>query len=432
MIHMNSEQQVVPHRAKAFFMFMMFMWVASVSDFTSFNIGKNPVLMPIFLLILAYYYIRFCNKSYKPLFVILGLHLVWNILSYLKYGAFVGFNFPPLYSIVVAHIALNIFNKEEFLYLFNRILVRLCALSLIVWFCANMIGGAFVDFMRSISVIPPSPPTEAYSFIVGLGSQIELGIRRNIGFTWEPGRFACWCLIGLYVQLIINKFQYQKIKTNRGFFILLLSLLSTLSTTGYSILAILVLFYMLNLKSNFSRFFIVIVGILIMPTILGLSFMSDKISSLMDINSGFNEVSYFGLQKGNTVVCPQRFSGFYFSFLNFIHDFWLGFNQLEKSYVTEVLFRGSVIVAPSEGIVGILARYGIFVGCFFYYWLIKSSSYLSKSLGYKGKWMFFLFFMGISFSYEFWENCIFMYFYLCAFYRKCDSRYFEVEQAKAR
>lgn len=424
--------QHIPHRAKTFFMFMMFMWVASVSDFTSFNLGKNPVLMPLFILILAYYYFKYCNKSYKPLVIVLGLYVVWNLLSYLKYGGLIGINFPPFYCIIIAHVAFNIFDKKEFLYLFNRILVRLCALSLIAWLCANIIGEPFVNLMRSISVVPPSPPTETYSFLVGLGSQIEMGIRRNIGFTWEPGRFACWCLLGLYVQLILNKFNYQKLKSNRGFFILLFALLSTLSTTGYSILAILILFYMFNLKSNISRIFIIVIVILILPTILGLSFMSDKIINLMDVDSGFQEVNYYAFQENSSIVCPQRFSGFYFSFLNFIHDFWLGFNQIFKSYVTEVLFRGSVIVAPSEGIVGILARYGIFVGGFFYYWLFKSSSYLSKSLGYKGKWMFFLFFMGISFSYEFWENCIFMYFYLCAFYHKCDSRYFEVEQTKTR
>lgn len=429
---MGSKQQYIPHRAKTFFMFMMFMWVASVSDFTSFNIGKNPVLMPVFILILAYYYMRYCYKSYKPLLIVLGLYVVWNILSFLKYGGLIGVNFPPFYSVIIAHVAFNIYDKNEFLYLFNRILVRLCALSLVVWLCANLIQAPFVSFMRSISVIAPSSPAETYSFLVGLGSQIEMGIRRNIGFTWEPGRFACWCLLGLYVQLILNDFKFQKMKSNKGFYILLFALISTLSTTGYSVLVILILFFQLNSKSNFSRIFVAIVVVSILPTILGLSFMSDKIVSLMDVDSGFNEVNYYGLQNGQQEVCPQRFAGLYFSFLNFINDIWLGFNQIFKSYVTEVLFRGSVIVAPSEGIVGILSRYGIFVGGFFYYWLIKSSSYLSKSLGYKGKWMFFLFFMGISFSYEFWENCIFMYFYLCAFYHKYDSRYFEVEQSKAR
>ena len=54
---------IVPYKAKAFYMFMMFMWVASVSDYTSFNFGKNPILMPAFLIILAFYYIRGCKLN---------------------------------------------------------------------------------------------------------------------------------------------------------------------------------------------------------------------------------------------------------------------------------------------------------------------------------------------------------------------------------
>ena len=49
---MNSiSKSEVSYSAKVFYMFMMFMWVASVSDYTSFNIGKNPVLMPIDILL---------------------------------------------------------------------------------------------------------------------------------------------------------------------------------------------------------------------------------------------------------------------------------------------------------------------------------------------------------------------------------------------
>ncbi|MBL1007517.1 MAG: hypothetical protein JJO71_28200 [Escherichia coli] len=418
----------VPYKAKVFFMFMMFMWVASVSDYTSFNFGKNPILMPIFIVILAYYYIRFCHKSYKPLVAILLINVVWNIASYLKYGGFLGLNFPPFYSIIIAHVAFNIYTRREFLHLFEKMLVMFCCLSIFVWLCANLIGQPFVLFMRAISVIKPSPPAETYSFLFGLGSQIEMGIRRNLGFTWEPGRFTCWILLGMYFNLVRNKFNIR----NKHFYILFFSLLTTLSTTGYSLLALIVLFILINKKSNLAKAVIVLCVILAFPTVWGLSIMSDKIEGLMDLDAGLGSIEYHSVEDGMAIVCPQRFTGIYVSFMNFVNDIFLGFNQLSNSYVSAVLYKHSVIVSPSEGIIGILAKYGIFYGAFFYYWLIKSSSYLSSSLGYKGKLMFFLLFMGISFSYEFWENCILMYFYLCAFYHKFDVRYFDVKQTKTR
>lgn len=418
----------VPYKAKVFYMFMMFMWVASASDYTSFNIGKNPILMPVFLIILAFYYIEYCHKSYKPLWIVLIVNVVWNIASYFKYGGFISINFPLFYSIIIAHVAFNIYTKEDFLYYFEKMLVMFCSISLVVWLFANIMGAPFVSFMRSISVIQPSSPTETYSFLFGLCSDIQMGIRRNLGFTWEPGRFACWILLGMYFNLVRNKFNIK----NKPFCILFFSLLTTLSTTGYSLLSVLVLFILINKKSNFAKAVIVLCVVLAFPTVWGLSIMSEKIKGLMGLDAGLGAIEYHSVEDGMAIVCPQRFTGIYVSFLNFINDVFLGFNQLSNSFVSAVLYKHSVIVAPSEGIIGILAKYGIFYGSFFYFWLIKSSSYLSSSFGYKGKWMFFLLFMGISFSYEFWENCILMFFYLCAFYHKFDNRYFEVQQSKAR
>lgn len=420
-----TRQKVIPYSAKVFYMFMMFMWVASVSDLTSFNFGRNPILMPIYLIILAYYYKKYCTYSYKPLIIFLSIFVLWIIASYLKFGNYIGFQFQPIYSIIIAHVAFNIYEKDEFLRLFEKILTRFCLLSLIVWILANILKDPFVQFMSSISVIKRSPPTETYSFLVGLGSQIEMGIRRNIGFTWEPGKFACWVLIGLFINLIRHKFIFFPYKKNKNFYILFITLLTTLSTTGYSIIAILILFVLINKKSTSLKLLIIVSTAIIIPYILRLSFMSEKIIGLMDLENGLNTIEYHRSHDGLDIVCPQRFTGCYVSFLNLIHDYWLGYNQLIKSYTTEVLFKGSVIVAPSEGLINILAKYGILVGAFFYYWLYKSSQYLSEVFNYKGKFIFFIFFIAISFSYDFWENCILMYLYLCVFYKKYDSRYFD-------
>jgi hypothetical protein len=347
---------------------------------------------------------------------------LWTFASTIKYGQYVGTHYPVFYSILIAHVAFNIFNKDGFLRSFEGILVRLCSLSLVVWLSANIIGDPFVNLMRSISVVSPSPPTETYSFFVGLGSQFEMGLRRNIGFTWEPGVFSCWILLGMYLNLVRHNFTFFPFRKNRNFYILLATLLSTLSTTGYSVFAILVIFTFLNKKTFSYKIAIIIICVVLIPTILSLSFMSEKIVHLMDLNQDFNAIDYYS-QTGNDSVTPQRFAGFYFAWLNFIHDPLLGYNLLPYSYVSKQLFNGSVIIAPSEGILAMVGNYGIFIGLFFYYWLMKSSIYLSKVFHYKGTFMFFVFFMAISFSYGFWENCIFMYFYLCAFYKKFDNRY---------
>ena len=416
------------YTAKLFFMFMMFMWVASVTPLTGFNFSKNPILMPIYLMIILHYYANYCWRSKKPLLYVVGIFGIWFIFSCLKYHSIQPFQFPPLYSIAIAHIAFNIFEKKEFLKFFEDVLVKLCVLSLVVWGAANVIGGPFVDFMHSIAVLENAPPTETNSIIVGLGSQFEMGIRRNIGFTWEPGRFSCWIILGMFTNMIRHNFSFILIWKNKNFLILLLSLLSTFSTTGYSALGIIILCYILNKKSFLLKAIIITVSILLIPSILAYPFMKEKIVDLLDIENDFQTITYYSEIKEMKEVCPQRFTGLFVSWKNFIHDTLLGYGRLTNSYTTAVTFNNSVTVAPSEGAIGIFAKYGVFVGSFFYYWLSKSSKYLAKTLNYNGKYLFFILFIVISFSYDWWENCILMYFYLSAFYNKFDSRYFEEER----
>lgn len=403
---------------KVFFMFMMFMWVASVTPLTGFNFGNNPILMPVYLVILFFYYVKYCKHSFKPLLIILLLFLFWYIISCFKYGNLQGFQFQPIYSILIAHIAFNIYNKEEFIYLFGKFLLFFCILSLVVWFAVNLVPSIALPFMHSIAVIENQPPTETNSVIVGVGSHITMGLRRNIGFTWEPGKFSCWIILGIYFNLISKKF---KLKGNTSLYIYVVTLLTTMSTTGYSMLAILILFFILNKRSKASKFYILLISILLLPIVLGLSFMGDKISGLMNIDGEVDAIIYSS-SHGADVVTPQRFSGILFDCMNFINDFWFGYNQNENSYTTKILFDG-ISVAVSNGVINILSKYGVFIGAFFYYWLFKSSKSLSDSLNYKGKYMFALVFLTMSISYDFWENCILMFFYFRSYYSKFSPSY---------
>ena len=417
---MPSKVSQASHREKIFFMMMMFMWASQVTPYTGFNFGDNPLLMPLYLLILAYYYISYCKKTTKPLVIFVGIFAVWFVAICIKYGGIQKFSFPPLYYILIAHIAYNIYDRKEFFAMFENILVKFCVLSLFVWGLANIVGDTFVNFMHSIAVYENHPPTETYSFVTGLGSQFEMGIRRNIGFTWEPGKFSCWVLLGLFFNVIQNNFNFSFYK-NKHFYILFLTLLSTLSTTGYAVFGLIILLILYNKESYGFKVLIVVGLVLLLPTIISLSFIGDKIINLVNIEQDISAIEYFN-RKGMESICPQRFMGAYVSLNNLITDPLLGFNQLENSYGSTVMFPG-IIIAPSEGIIGVFAKYGLLVGSFFYFYLIKSSVILRDIYQYKGKYYFLLFFLAISFSYDFWEDAIMMSIYLMAFYRRFSPEY---------
>lgn len=407
-------------RWKWFYMFMMFMWIGRASPYTGFNINENPI-MPIYLCIIGYYYLRFCRKPLKPLIVLLSILGVWSLISYIKYDGLYDYSFQFIYYLIIAHVAFNIFNKEEYLYLFEEVLVALCSLSLIVWASINIFPSVALPVMDSVSIYKGNGGTlESSSIVVGVATSFEMGIRRNLGFTWEPGIFSCFVALGLYVNLIRNRFKLYPIKSNRNFYILMITMLSTLSTTGYMLIFVILLFYILN-KSVKGKVMALILTACFIPTIAGLSFMYDKISTLMDVESEFSSMNYY-IDNGAGKVTPQRFGGFYFEWLNFLHDFWFGYGHSAQSYTSTVLFN-KVNVAVSCGILGVFAKYGVFVGLFFYYWMIKSSVFLSKNLQYNGKYIFALLFTTMGFSYDFWENNILIFFYLSSFYVICSNSY---------
>lgn len=414
-------QSKVPYKVQYFYMFMMFIWMARVSPLTSFNFGKNPVLMPVYLIMLAYFYVRYCKLTFKPLICLLSIIAVWYAIICLKYGRMMEFSFPPVYYIIIAHVAFNIYTRDEFLKLFEKILVQFSVLSLGVWVLANILPSIFPAFMHSIAIVENQPPTETYSFLIGMGTSFEYGIRRNIGFTWEPGVFSCWVLIGIFVNIIRHNFKVFPLNKNKNLLILVFTLFTTLSTTGYATFGLILLFYLLNVSAR-AKIVISVIAAFAVPSIIGLSFMSDKINHLMDIDQDVNAIMYFS-SEGMKFITPQRFAGAYFSFINFVHDFWFGYCDVVYSYVSAHMFKGVAVIVPSEGIIRILATYGVFVGTFFYYYLFKSSILLSKFFHYKGSLMFALLFMTISFSYDFWENCILMCIYFIPFYSKFSKGY---------
>jgi hypothetical protein len=96
---------------------------------------------------------------------------------------------------------------------------------------------------------------------------------------------------------------------------------------------------------------------------------------------------------------PQRFDGLAFEFLNILNDPIFGYgNDVENSYVKNNISAALVL---SNGVLKVLARFGLIVGAIFYLLLYKSSRLISKFYGIKGGIFFMLLYISISISYDF-------------------------------
>ncbi len=396
---------------KYFFMLMMILWSAKTTELLKID-PDNTVMTAVYLLIISFYYYKYCKKGcLKPLYIILGIFALWYSAICIKYGGVQPIYFGILISTIIAYIAFNLFKQYEFFVYAEKVLVHLCILSLIVWGGYVIMPSLIGEVMDYVSVVDNAATMRANIFVVGIGNQIVEGlmIKRNIGFTWEAGRFSCFLVFAMFLNLSLHNMSLSWRK-NRSFYILMVGLVSTLSTTGIMASFSLVLYYMYN-KSAAYRLAVIITGCLLMPIVWGMPFMGGKLVSLMDYEQEIHDMQWT-FDRGVEAITPQRITGAYLELQNFLNDFWLGYNVNENAFSTSVLFNGKEVWL-ANGVIQVFSMYGLFIGLFFYGSLIKSSVLIIKVFNKKGTILFALMFLLLSISYEFWTSSVFLY---CVYY----------------
>ena len=403
--------------------FLLLMWSCRTSFFWDLY-SSNNVMSFVYLGVNFFFLKKYCKKaSFKPFLIVSIIHVVWYVLSCVKYGIILHFSYTILYDVFTIMIAYQMM-KEKFFYYFDAVLSDLSLLCLLVWCGAELFPSVILPLVRAISITPVGGlPMDCNFFVFGLSGQFEMGFRRNLGFTWEPGRYACFLVLGLFVNLTINR---CKIKSNRNFWILFLSLLSTFSTTGYVCMLFIFVYYVMN-RNVLVKLFVAGLFAVLFPIILALSFMEVKIKDNMfkiDKSDVIN-AEYYMNEKNMDVLVPQRGLGAWIDVRNFIHDPLLGYASYEYSYGNTVLSKGSKIVT-SNGLIKIFAEHGFAYALFFYAMLFRSSVSFAKRYKVKGPLILGIVFATISFSYDFWGG-FFLYFVLYSLFVKYDK---EIKQER--
>lgn len=405
-------------KAKYFYMLLMFLWCAYTAPFLKPFDSSYLITSAFYIIIYLIYFFKFCsNRKQKALYVSMGIMLVWYAAQCFKVGNVTNIDFRLVYSIVLCHVSFYLYRGREFFLYFEKVLAHLTILSLIVWSLGMFATGPIQSFVRAVSVWDNGNTTFGNMVFVGLGNQWQNGVLRNIGFTWEAGRFSSFLVIGLFNNLIIHDF---KIKGNKPLMIFLTGLITTFSTTGIGAAVGVLLLYVYN-KSVKMRMVSIVLCILLFPSFLALDFIGEKIRNNIDVGAEIHNMEYSFYVMGTDQITPQRFTGLYLDFQNWMHDFWFGYNLNENSYAENVMFAG-YSVWLSDGLIQIFSKYGLFVGLFFYWQLFRSSVRLSKDFNYKGTFIFALVFILISVSYDFWSSAIMLHFILYDLYVRGDSK----------
>ena len=391
----------------AFYFFVLYIYNAAssslftITDWAPVYFSFIPVLLSI--IVAAKYHVSFFKRKFVLLF---GILLIWNIAQYI-------FNniSPSPYALmlsVVVWVAYNVFHKD-FADRFIKITLFLAKIGLVVWVLSLMIPTIVDKFGKTFGI---ETMNVSYSFLL---FNISKGISlRNYGCCWEPGRYSCILITAIF-------FFYQKYgfaKSNPKFLLLLFSLITTVSTTGIFAFGAFLAYHIFKTKKINPLYWIPIVALSFW--VWSMPFMSEKIETFSGADHFENSLSVMewnskhGQNNGN-VYCPQRFDGLAFQWMNVqnMNPYIGDSHNFTKYYINRVL---NYNVVASEGILFMILCYGITIGLFCYYTLIKSSIYWGRTYGKSNYLLFFGLFMIINFSYNFWEFPLFMLIWLWPYF----------------
>jgi hypothetical protein len=266
----------------------------------------------------------------------------------------------------------------------------LAIVGLFGWFIQILMGGDnLFNYLNKI------PGMTSFSYVTGKGvtaiiysvqpaihAIVNLAIPRNCGYTQEPGSFGVYLCLAIFINLFITSSEKN---SKKRFWILVITLVSTQSTTGYVIFIVITVFYILskNLSKILLLFPFAIVALIYLST---LPFMSNKIVTLLTETNTLDQliVRSFGAEETYT---PQRFTSFVITFRDFQENPVLGLGpDNENSWLNKIGAR----ISPISGIGNLLAQFGIVGFLFFVISSIRSSFFFSKYYNYNGKILLFL------------------------------------------
>lgn len=165
-----------------------------------------------------------------------------------------------LFGITVATIYVNSFDYKEQKSAFVNIIYWIALISIPLYFLSITLPSIFTFSL--------TPGTSGRSFYNLFFYGYMIGSNRNSGFFWEPGAYATFLNLALFLLLNDNSLEIQKKHTK--LVVCCIALLTTFSTAGFATFAfVLIVFLMNNDISKKQKIFTTICIVLIIAFSLG-------------------------------------------------------------------------------------------------------------------------------------------------------------------
>jgi len=322
-------------------------------------------ILELILLVVALRKKLFSTKDVKVLVIFtlfyVGLILFRNLFNKLS-GEYISSDLIFLGKFLYTTFLYCIVLKEKTLHYITKVVTHLAVLSLILYpvqladsGIITAIGSVFDLFSLSI-----------HSAVGGYNNFLFFTVydahaTRNCGFSWEPGAYACILALVMLFALLRNNFKF-----NKQTYIMGAALITTISTTGYIMLLIMIILKVLNSSKDRGKLVYAIPVVLVLILVFVNSpVLYNKILSAYNTDMQ-NSTDYDNLQdyysQSNATIPLNRFASFIQIFITFKYQLLLGVGNkygqiLNKNYSFNI----------SNGIADGLARFGL-LGMILYLW----------------------------------------------------------------
>lgn len=390
-----------------FYLFCIVIFAGNATAFAR-SLGNPIALGNAIALLLSF---LFCYKNK----IVIKKNFIYTIIAYSIYAVltFINNNLmsPMWYCQIVTFLFIAYIicqgYKKSFFVLYETIIYHLSIIAIIFW-SVYLIAPGVIETVVSIFQFDKSYSEEAIDsknmIIYTLLSEDRqtnnyINLLRNAGFAWEPGAFSCILCLAIYCNMLRTN---CKIKQNKHLLILILTLATTFSTTGYMIFLCMIFFVWFILKKKYA------VGIILIPTIVmifQLQFVQEKMFNEFTNVDNVN-IDLFDEEK---TVSLGRIASLKYDFMEFLRHPILGLGgYTEGTWLAKMGYN----IATISGIGKLLSMYGIIITIIFFVLLFKSAKIIGKNFNTNISWLLPVVIIGTMISYNLWLNPIYIIFWM--------------------
>lgn len=359
--------------------------------------AKMIIQIVVGVLAVCVFAVKNSGLKVSPVFLlVVGIILLSSVIYSTSPGVTTGY----IFIILFAYFTSRMFSFERFADLFQQVIFYLCIISIVLWALVQFVPASH-SIIPKVSLVNASTGSVAryYSFGIANVSANRLDLfYRNTGIFWEPGIFQAYINISILFEfLTINRthsVRYLRV------IILILTLITTFSTTGFFALAILLLFQLLQGYKMSRHKYVNIVLVAVLGAVL--------LFFLFNNNDVFNKIFGKIFVENRAGSFNSRYGSIIGNLRVFLRYPILGAGFGRNTVIMQQLasdIASGVYLDQTNTFLQYFSAFGIVAGCYFIYGWVRFSRRLSR--GFVGACMIFVFMLVVTSGENFLPSAFF-------------------------